>query len=34
MTLKDSDKSKKIDAEVYNVKSSEHAVIVQLLKNF
>ena len=34
MTLKDSDRLKKIDAEVYNAKSSEHAVIVRLLKNF
>ncbi len=34
MTLKDSDRFKKIDAEVYDVKSSEHAVIVRLLKNF
>jgi len=34
MTLKDSDRFKKIDAEVYNAKSSERAVIVRLLKNF
>ncbi len=34
ITLKDLDKFKKIDAKVYNAKSSEHAVIVQLLKNF
>ncbi len=34
MTLKDSDRLKKTDAEVYNAKSFKHAVIVQLLKNF
>ncbi len=34
MTLKDSDKLKKIDANVYDAKSSERAVIVRLLKNF
>ena len=34
MTLKDLDKLKKINAEVYDARSSEHAVIVRLLKNF
>ncbi len=34
MTLKDSDKPKKTDAEVYDARFSKHAVIVQLLKNF
>jgi len=34
MTLKDSGKPKKTDAEVYDAKSSEHAVTVRLLKNF
>jgi len=34
MTLKDSDKSKKIDTEAYDARFSEHAVIVRLLKNF
>ncbi len=34
MTLKDSGKLKKIDAEVYDATFSKHAVIVQLLKNF
>ncbi len=34
MTLKDLNKFKKIDAEVYDAKSSEHTVIVRLLKNF
>ncbi len=34
MTLKDSDKPKKIDAEVYDARFSEHAVTVRLLKDF
>ncbi len=34
MTLKGSDKLKKINAEVYNARSSKRAVIVRLLKNF
>ncbi len=34
MTLKDSDKLKKIDTKVYDAKFSERAVIVRLLKNF
>ncbi len=34
MTLKDSDRHKKIDTEVYDAKFSERAVIVRLLKNF
>ncbi len=32
--LKDLNKSVKTDAEVCNARSSEHAVIVRLLKNF
>ncbi len=34
MTSKDSGKSKKTDAEVYDARSSEHAVAVRLLENF
>ncbi len=34
MTLKDSGRLKKIDAEVYDARFSERAVIVRLLKNF
>ncbi len=34
MTLKDLNRPKKTDAEVYNARFSERAVIVRLLKNF